>query len=303
MVLEKAYDLTIAKFFNLPKLTEASGGATGHPKSDGTDCRHYFRACLREIRKRIASESTADRLRCEWLAARSLQGLVVRHFHLSLLECRRGSGNRVSSYLWAVNGSTLCLWMPSGMTTAQRRRWLEANVPDPDPGRPGELERIQALIYQHLMHRRIVPLDERLLHSVCLDHRATSSRDERPCAIGKLVADEKGANIARQRPAIQAMGPQRLTAMILLIFEDLAAGRYEDRRIASSFGLSRSTFSRFAGSRWSELRGRNAQIPDLWRNTAQVIAGSPAFVETARAAGVWTAVEAVLSEAAGRIGG
>ena len=61
--------------------------------------------------------------------------------------------------------------------------------------------------------------------------------------------------------------------------------------LAKDFGLSKSTFSRFAGSRW--LNSKKA-IPDLWLNTAHVLSTYPVFQEVAKETGVWEQVEATI---------
>ena len=68
------------------------------------------------------------------------------------------------------------------------------------------------------------------------------------------------------------------------------------QNLAQLFGLSLSTFSRFAGSRWRKRSDR--AIPDLWLNTAQTLASHRALVEAAKDAGVWHRVGQVLQQAA-----
>jgi len=61
----------------------------------------------------------------------------------------------------------------------------------------------------------------------------------------------------------------------------------EAQALAKKFGLSSATFSRFASIRWSEGENlRFSNVPDLWSNTAGVLAANPDFVEAAGRAGV-----------------
>lgn len=75
--------------------------------------------------------------------------------------------------------------------------------------------------------------------------------------------------------------------MIITIFDALYREKFEDNRIAKAFGLSKATFSRFAGSKWfTNLESGAAHIPDLWMNTAKMLATTPDFMELATAAGI-----------------
>ena len=85
----------------------------------------------------------------------------------------------------------------------------------------------------------------------------------------------------------------RLKKMILQIFNELPNDEYEDTKIASAFGLSKATFSRFAGSKWNE---NDSQIPDLWLNTAQILSKHEIFMELAEKAGIWEKVQHILNK-------
>ena len=113
------------------------------------------------------------------------------------------------------------------------------------------------------------------------------------------VADEKARNISFQRPSIRELGQDRLRSMVLEIFDALQEDEIEDGRMADKYGLSKATFSRFAGVRWQD---GNGIIPDLWCNTAHVLAGHPVFNEAAQESGVWARVQAAVNPAASEIG-
>ena len=85
--------------------------------------------------------------------------------------------------------------------------------------------------------------------------------------------------------------------MIRRIFLDLSDDRYNEAELARRFGLSKATVSRFAGSRWLERsRDGDVAVPDLWANTAHVLARYGPFVEAAEQAGVWKRVRAILNQ-------
>ena len=67
-------------------------------------------------------------------------------------------------------------------------------------------------------------------------------------------------------------------------------------KIADSFGINRSTFTRFAGSNWLSQSGKSQDYPtpDLWFNTAETLASHPLFVRVAEDAGILDRLEKVL---------
>ena len=294
-VLERAYDLTIDKFANLSKERDFRP----HLKCAELDCRYNFKAFLKAAGKWVEEDPGAHPLQREAAAARILQRLVANHFRLSCMEAKRSTNPMRSRYGWHVDGGTINVWMPVSVQRNARRTWLEANVVDPDPSRPDEQLRVQSIIDKRLG----VP------HLVSLNHQhygATRTRphDETPAlsiqakidarGLTTVVADEKAENMDRQRPAIRALGESALRQLIRCILGDLSDGCYEEKRLAQAFGLSRATFSRFAGSRWRTHP--SARPPDLWANVAQTIANHQPLVEAAKDAGVWGRVEHLLQE-------
>jgi len=289
---ELAYDLTIDKFANLPSDQVASANG----KRAGSDCRCYLQSFLDRMAKWKAGNPGADPLREEIAASRTLQRQVVRAFQRSCLEARRSCNPGRSRYAWHVDGRVLYVWVPAWMPGHERRDWLEANVENADPGRPGERRRVQSIIDERLGVPRQVRLDETsrtaASHPVSLPREHSVEGGVSVRGLAQVVAEEKAENLHLQRPAIRALGQPALRDLILRIFGDLGEGRYEEKRLARAFGLSRATLSRFAGSRWHPEPG--SQPPDLWVNVAQTLASHQAFAEAAEEAGVWREVEAIL---------
>ena len=258
--LEHAYDLTIDKFLNLPDDTP---GAT-QQRGNGPDCRNYFRGFVLLMRQWRDQRPSAGLLHEEAEAATILQAYVVRQFRLSCKEALRRSNPTRSRYAWRVDGGVIRVWMPAYSPGRQRRPWLEANVDRPDPTRPGEDERVQAIVDRLLGIPRRVPLGEDAMAGASTgrpEPRGLPATDPTftVCGLARVVADEKVENLHRQRPAIQALGGSALRKLILCIFTELSAGRYEEKQVAERFGLSRPTLSRFAGmrpsSRQPEMQG------------------------------------------------
>jgi hypothetical protein len=186
--------------------------------------------------------------------------------------------------------------LPVFIKGRERQQWLEKNIDKPDPIRPGERQRIQKIINRKLVREILVSLDDVIEikggnnADELLDWNETSGK-----SLAKVVAEEKAMNIHQQRRSIRTLGKIKLKKMILQIFEEISCDDYKDSEIAKDFGLTKATFSRFAGSRWSNL---GSSIPDLWHNTAQVLKDHPIFRQVAKDAGFWDDVVATVKSGA-----
>jgi hypothetical protein len=293
--LEKAYDLTISKFSNLPD-REQDGQDV---KLDGPDCRYYFEAFIKHAVKILDVECCKNEVERETKMAGLLQNLVIRHFRLSCLECCRVTDELTRRYRWKVNGHILTILLPAHIPSSQCSKWLAANVPDVDPSRPGERDRVQAVVDRLITRQKVVSLESINPNEMVADPSYLQREIEQEMTVkglASVVADEKAHHIESQRAAIRQLGKDTLRSMICQIFESLSRGTYEPMIIADRFGLSRPTFTRFAGSRWLTGAENRAKlpIPDLWLNTAQTLAGHPAFVRAAETAGVLKHVQEIL---------
>lgn len=286
-ILDRAYDLTVDKFSNLP----GPGAPPGRRRHSGPDCRNYFRAFL-DLWARTAQATSPDSYRAEEVSAKLLQNRVVRSFRLSCLEARRVACPARTRYAWKANGDVIYLWMPASLRGRHRHTWLRENAGIPHSSSMEERQRIQAIIDERLGNKTHFQLDARDTEASqepgveYLVDQEVSLR-----GIAEVVADEKADNIDRQRPAIKALGRASLKQLVRRVLDDLADGRYEEKEIAESFGISTPTFSRFAGHRWHS--GASTPPPDLWANVAHTLAGHIAFVEVAKEAGVWPKVQAM----------
>ncbi|MBI4659764.1 MAG: hypothetical protein HY735_13065 [Verrucomicrobia bacterium] len=269
---QEAYDLTIDKFSRLPEAGK-----------DGIDCRNYFQAALTLLLKQPVSSE----LQKEKILGGLVQRLVYRHFELSLKERQRNSA--MTRYEWQLPEGSLTVLMPRTLTGKERKEWLHSNVADRDPRRPGEKERVQMIIDESFRQTEVVCEEvstEMVLRESDLPWFASNSLQVH--GLAETVATEKVDRILDQRPAIQELGPSKLRALVLRIFEDICHGDYHDGELAREFGLSKATFSRFAGSQWDQT------IPDLWRNlAAQILARDEGFAEVARELGLWKRVRQV----------
>jgi len=289
-ILEDAYNMTLDKFFNIP--TRQVNG-----QQQGSDCRYYFKAFIKYAIDKLKAEPPTNTIEAEIASAKILLKLVRWHFFLSCLEAKRRAQKLRRRYMWSVNGEIIYLWLPLELSGQRCREWLEANIPDVNPRRPGEKYRVQAIVDRLLTKRTIFHLSEldRTGEKLPPSKYSVPSMIQEQISVKGLaeaVASEKAENIKQQRPAIRLLGKEKLKQLIRTIFTRLTYGEYVEKDIARHFRLSTATFSRFAGANWKEYRDDIiiSVPPDLWRNTAEVLSGHPDFVIAAQKAGVWKQV-------------
>jgi len=305
-IIDNAYNLTLDKFNNLPtqctQISRLLDKSLETKTIRGPDCRNYFKAFLDNMVRIRQYKTIINQIEEEIVAARVLQNLVTKHFYISLRESLRTSNPFVSRYFWKVKKRIFYLWFPSHMTGKEKRRWLEANIKNVDVLNPRECERIQAIINKKLLRGTFVSIEDykqviaAMPKSDMFILESVQKSEINLEALKEIVAEEKVKNITTQRPAIRILGKEKLKKIILYIFEALSEGEYKDVKIAQQFGLSKATFSRFAGSRWQKRsrERKKLMVPDLWKNTAQILAKDPIFREVAKDAGVWQEIEKTL---------
>lgn len=303
---DAAYDLTLSKFSNLPG--GESDAQSGDPNKDSEklkqrqiDCRNYYRVVLDRMEQWRKDNPQANALDEEQAVGKILQDFVVHHFYLSRLEALRRQRPFSSRYAWKVRDKAVTLWYPAEIPANTFREWLDEQPAGPDEDLNELRDRIQATIDAHYYRNRLVPVEELADQlAVAIDHRG--STEDVPSLLARVVAMEKANHIDNLRPAIKNLGKKTLEQLILRIFSDLADETFEDGAIAKDFGLSKSTFSRFAGSQWRQKQSRDEgdAIPDLWRNTAKAMLSDAVFLEAAQEANVSSVIQQILNSDTGR---
>lgn len=293
----ETYSLTLQKFLNLPG-GEDAGENRPFVKYRGVNARKYYRGLVTLLARQDQAQPKLSRIERELADARITQRYVKRHVQLSHRESARITPF-TSRYRWRINGKALVVWMPRTLSGKARGEWLSENITDVDPSRPGERQRLQAIVDARLARGGFRALDVDKLRSSPakeLTPQWAALRDIRKKDLAAHVAQEKIENIDRQRGVIRALGPATLWLMIVHIFTEIDCGEYVAARTARQFGLSPASFCRFAGMRWKgKAEGDpDFHIPDLWRNTAHVLVNDiPEFQEIAKKAGVWETVETI----------
>ena len=290
-----AYDLTLDKFCNLPGqsayLLKTDFDKNRAERSRGSDCRLYYKAYLTRITKLFKDKPPTSQIEAEEKAALCMQGLVRNHFYKSQLEAKRRLYTFWSRYLWIIKGGSINIWLPVFLKGRKRGEWLKKNIVDPDPNREGEKQRVQEIINALLVDETISKVVERTANLQNSVAPLWSKKDEQfGISLGQVVADEKAENIDQLRRSIRNLGKKKLKRMIKRIFKDLSREGYEDGKVAKDFGISKATFSRFAGSRWTKAE---SPIPDLWLNTAKVLSQDKIFKEVAMKTGYLKMAETI----------
>ena len=285
MVVERARDLTTDKFSRLKN--------KGH--DGGIDCQTCYFSVLQDIRAWNTAHPRAHALDQETAAACILRRNIQCHVRFSCKEVRRSCNPLRSRFAWRFPGGTIYVWIPTSLEGKHRRPWLEENIPNPNPSRPGERRRVQSIIDDRLGVPRIVGLssDPSLDSARRGDDPSEMFRledDSQAVELGEVVAEEKVSRIQDLRLSIKALGPSRLKELILHIFRQLQTDDYNQSELAALHEIEEPSLSRFAGKNWNDF----STVPDLWVNTAQVLASDERYVEAAIEAGVWNNVRTVL---------
>lgn len=301
LISQLAYDLTLDKFLLMPGdhiHTETQSEA--EPRRTSTDCRYYYKGFLAWVEKQEDRIPRGTLLREAWVTE-AFAGFVKRQFAHSCLEAKRRLADRFSSrYVWNLDGrGSITVRLPRTLSASKRRHWLETHIPDVDPTRAEERKRIQSIIDRELSFGGQVSLDqvdgEAALASDPPDWKATELDR---LGFPQFVADEKAESIELQRPAIRALGPANLRLLVLKIFDNLVSGECSEEVLASWFGLSKTAYSHFAGSKWDCGSDGTTAVPDLFVNVAHVLARHPQFVDAAEELGFLKVARATLNRVA-----
>ena len=294
------YDLTMAKYSNFPEPNSNNLKSGDYDlKGSKVDCRNHYRAFLREIQRKIDKGKIKKQEEEELYAGKILQNRVYNNFSRSKQDCKRDTPFSIR-YTWKVKGTKLILYYPSHLTSTEFKKWLEENIKDVDFRNPFEQDRIQSVIDEKFDQGYHVFIDDSYnpieLNNEIGDEFLSAELEESQMFVdrlGRAVAQKKIEEIQELRPGIAKLGEKTINQMILQIFSDLSEGAYSVTRISNQYSISKPTLSRFAGSKWfekieeSEKDGniKNVVIPDLWKNTAEVLSGNPDFMEKVLASG------------------
>jgi hypothetical protein len=330
-VSDSAYDLTLAKFRNIPSQNLNPVMTDNKGFTWNVDCRKYFKALLEKIDTTLNEEKITSEIDIENRVAEIAMGFVIGHFDLSMKECKRRDTTS-TRYVWEVGGRKIYLFRPSHLTAGQLRKWLEDNIADINPDAPHEQDRIQAMIdKKHPCGATIRTDDHEILEAQERDNELWSDQkypsgtsvqaddpeivdepgmEDKPsieynegsqfsARLSVYVAKEKSENLNALRPAIGILGKEGVHDLVIRIFEDMEDGQYNLSKVARDFTLSKATLSRFAGSDWrkdEDMKQLSKEdIPDLWINTSRVLAENTALMETVKSTKYFGVIDDILA--------
>lgn len=305
-----AYDLTLAKYSNFPDMIEKEETKNYRIKGANTDCRKYYRAFLRAIGRGRNLGGVRSRFQEEVDAGRLLKKLVRKNFLRSKQECERDTPFAVRYTLTNGSGKKIYLWYPSYMAVNKFKFWLKETTERISVNAPNAQEKIQNLIERDLGRGYHISFDEMGADRMQNEADTSSAIEAKEGYVfvrklAEAVAEEKSERVATLRPAIGKLGKDGVKELVLQIFSEIDREDYQVSRLAGQYGISKAALSRFAGSAWS---GRaevddSVEIPDLWKNTAQILAAEPIFMETVASTGFSGTLEWVLSHIGEKEGG
>lgn len=306
-----AYDMTLDKFTTLWGTCLGTPPDKEEPDMKGrkrVDCRKYYRAFLAQCEARLSGGSSLDAgqvfgrtdqdsspLIRENEVCWLFQKFVRRHYFLSRAEALRNANPCIHRYTWetgvhtAPHDGTITVYMPRSMTGKEKHVWLDRHVPREWLVWPDRRDRVQTFIDEMLLHEILVPLDEEIDGMGARPVQAVTLEGSPVLRFAFLLGEEKAAHLDRLQPSIRHLGATRLKELISDIFRRLTQDNGSEGTLAQRYGLSKASFSRFAGSEWGRKDvSRDAKrVPVLWANMAGQLARNAAFRQAAEDAGWW----------------
>ena len=293
--IDLIYDRTLQKFLILKPQAETVNIA-------GPYCNQQYHRMDQEIIKLKEETPNLNEIELETQVSRIFQKTVIHHLRYSWLETCRLTNRFYNRYRWQVSEGFIELKKPSWMDGRAFKKWLNENIPNPNPASKNEKERVQTQVDQIFgfgSTLRLEVQEERKLElSISSDPIEEESKKYVSINLYKIVAHEKAELVHKQRPAIRKLGKGKLYKLVLYILDNYLSDNKTDEEIAEEFGISKSTFSRFAGKDWRKNTGLNNEIviPDLWQNMASVIIQNPVFVETAISLGIKNFIDKIVNQ-------
>jgi len=267
--LDSVYNRTLQKFTLLKE---------GNNYEFGPYCDRQYQSLLNQIKDFVNNNPSKTEIELEKEIEKRFQKMVIRHLSYSWLEVCRNSNKLYKRYRWELSTGTIELKKPQHIDGRSFKRWLVKHVEKPNPENNREKYRIQKIIDDWFG----VPSE---IDSADIEYKLKEDSDpydtleKYPEDFISMIASEKASSIKILRPAISKMGKSQVNGLVKKILESLQFDDLKDSQIQKEFGLSKSTYSRFAGRDWKE--NNNGEIPDLWKNIASIIIKDPVLLELA----------------------
>ena len=286
--IDSVYDRTLQKFSILRPAKNISD-------DEGPFCNKQYEYLYSYACESLQNVSSLDE---EIFIEQLFQNSVIRHIKYSWKESCRLVNKEYNRYRWELTRGTIELKKPHHITGHKFRIWLEENIPDVDTKRSGEKERIQKIINDNYGNMGDISIEEygdrSLLLSTNENQENIITNNYIKGKFFNVIADEKANSVSDLRPSIASLGSKKVKELVMMILNSFADSEINDTAIFKKFGISKATYSRFAGSDWKKNNVDGIEIkevPDLWKNIAKVVNSDPHFFELVVSLGVNKTVE------------
>jgi hypothetical protein len=288
--IDRTYDRALQKFSVLkpPIITN---------EDEGPYCDNQYRELYKKINELKVEGEICNEFDCEKEIEKILQNIVVRHLKYSWLEVCRQINHFYHRYRWELPTETMELKKPRWKKGNEFRRWLDINVRDGNNEKSLERKQVQKQIYDWFGHPSDMSIDVdndiRNKLYVLDDPIEIMEKEDMGNRFYESIENEKANNIQHLRPSIRKLGKEKVKELVHNILHNFTNDDYTDTTVANEFGLSKATFSRFAGKDWR--KGEVTETPDLWRNIAHIVNSDPKFQEATIDFGVRDVIDIVLN--------
>ncbi len=285
--IDLVYERTLFKFSIL---------STHAGEISGPFCDNQYRSLHKQVTMFIEANPNTAQIDLELEIESLIKKMVIRHLKYSWLEACRNINLLYQRYRWQLSSGTIELMKPISIKGRKFTKWLEEHIENPNPNDVREKQRIQKEINNWFGHSAEMSLDEEnglrnTLHSN-YDPMKLIEEEYLGDKFFEKIAKEKSTNCHLLRSTIRNLGEVKIYQLVHKILSSFEYDEFNDTEIANEFGLSKATYSRFAGRDWK--KGGIYEVPDLWRNIAHVVTHDPIFLEVAIDLGVRDVIYNVL---------
>lgn len=279
--LDLIYDRTLQKFSVLKDYSN---------EKDGPHCDKQYESLLMQLNNYRVTNPNHSEFEIEKEIETRFKNMVIRHLSYSWLEVCRITNRLYQRYPWEFPNGTIELKKPRGIDGRDFKRWLKENISNPDPTLKNEKYRIQKEIDDWFGHSAFIDFDS--IANVKHGQYDYEETEQYPEDLSTLVAVEKSANLNKLRPSIRSLGEEKVKQFVKKILEAILYNENNDISIANEFGISKATYSRFAGRDWNS--NINGEVPDLWKNLAKIVVSNPILLENAIKLGIKPVIDNIL---------
>lgn len=265
--LDMTYNRTLTKFTELKP----------DDVKKGLFCNKQYESLLEQIKDFKKKSPNYTELELEKGIEIIFKRMVVRHLRYEWKEVCRSNTRLYKRYPWKLPTGTIELKRPQHIDGRSFNKWLAEHVDNPNPEDKKEKYRIQKIIGDWFGSLSEIDISD-------IDYTLKESKDpyaeieKYPEDFKTMLATEKSSNIESLRSAIRVLGKAKLYSLVKEILESHEFDESKDSEIQRKYGLSKSTFSRFAGRNWNI---NNREVPDLWKNIAAIVLKDPILEEHA----------------------